>query len=534
MKPFRQQKAVLYCRVSSAKQRIEGDGLASQERRCRDYASMKNYEVVDVFRDDVSGGHASRPAMMAMMKFLKAHRKEGYVCIIDDISRFSRDIRGHWDLRDLLREAGGKLESPTIEFGEDSDSILVENLLASVSQHQRQKNAEQTRNRMKARLQNGYWPFKSPIGFKAVRKSGHGKVLERDEPYATIIADVLEGFASGRFEGVSEVARYLAAQPAWPKDRKGEVHPERVFELFSRPVYAGYVSCDDWDVEPLKGKHEGLVSYETWLAVQERRDGNAKVPARKDLNESFPLRGFVCCASCGEPLTACFSKGRSAHYAYYLCDTPKCPVSRKSIRKEKLEGDFEALLQTLKPSEGLFHLAFEMFRDLWNDKLANAGMQGKSLETEIRAMDKKIDALLERIVDASSDTVVKAYERKIKELESQKMVMHEKIANCGKPLRTFGETYRTAFDFLANPCKLWRSPRLEDRRAVLKLVFSERLTYARDEGYRTAKISTPFKMLGDINMSKKPMVRVVGIEPTLLAEPDFESGASTNFTTPAL
>lgn len=86
--------------------------MASQERRCRDYAAMKGYEVVDVFRDDVSGGHASRPAMMAMIKFLKAHRKEGYICIIDDISRFSRDIRGHWDLRDLLREAGGKLEKP--------------------------------------------------------------------------------------------------------------------------------------------------------------------------------------------------------------------------------------------------------------------------------------------------------------------------------------------------------------------------------------------------------------------------------------
>ena len=30
------------------------------------------------------------------------------------------------------------------------------------------------------------------------------------------------------------------------------------------------------------------------------------------------------------------------------------------------------------------------------------------------------------------------------------------------------------------------------------------------------------------------MVRAVGIEPTLLAEPDFESGASTSSTTPAL
>ena len=29
------------------------------------------------------------------------------------------------------------------------------------------------------------------------------------------------------------------------------------------------------------------------------------------------------------------------------------------------------------------------------------------------------------------------------------------------------------------------------------------------------------------------MVRAVGLEPTLLSEPDFESGASTSFTTPA-
>lgn len=233
-----QQKAVLYCRVSSKKQRIEGDGLASQERRCRDYAGYKGYEVVEVFRDDVSGGHALRPAMMDMVKFLKAHRREGYVVVIDDISRFSRDIRGHWDLRDLLREAGGRLESPTIAFGEDSDSILVENLLASVSQHQRQKNAEQTKNRMKARLQNGYWPFRCPIGFKVQRQRGHGKMLVRNEPFATIITDALEGFAGGRFETIGEVKRFLEAQPVWPRDRRGEVPFERVFELFSRPIYA--------------------------------------------------------------------------------------------------------------------------------------------------------------------------------------------------------------------------------------------------------------------------------------------------------
>ena len=55
----------------------------------------------------------------------------------------------------MIANAGGFLESPSIEFGEDPDSILVENLLASVSQHQRQKNGEQTKNRMRSRILYG-------------------------------------------------------------------------------------------------------------------------------------------------------------------------------------------------------------------------------------------------------------------------------------------------------------------------------------------------------------------------------------------
>ena len=355
------QKAVIYCRVSGTKQVREGDGLRSQEARCREYATYKAYEVVEVFRDDASGGSADRPAMKAMLASLRKRR--GCVVIIDDISRFARDIRGHWDLRDLLREAGGKLESPSIEFGEDSDSILVENLLASVSQHQRQKNAEQTKNRMRARAMNGYWVTRAPIGYRYERVAGHGKMLVRDEPLASIVAEALEGYASGRFETPSEVKRFLEAQPAYPRNSNNEVHVERVNEMFSRPAYAGYITYEDWGLNLFPAKHEPLISLASWQAIQERRNGGApKVPARQDLSDDFPLRGFVTCGHCGEPLTACWSKGRSARYPYYLCDTRGCPVSRKSIRKEVIEGEFEALLCALRPSEGLYNLARPIHR----------------------------------------------------------------------------------------------------------------------------------------------------------------------------
>lgn len=66
------QTAVIYARVSSVKQIKKGDGLGSQETRCREYASHKGYAVVQVFRDEgVSGGLIDRPGMQAMLAFLK-------------------------------------------------------------------------------------------------------------------------------------------------------------------------------------------------------------------------------------------------------------------------------------------------------------------------------------------------------------------------------------------------------------------------------------------------------------------------------
>ena len=160
-----QPKAVIYCRVSSLQQTTQGTGLESQETRCREFADYRSYEVIETFTDEMSGSAVSRPGMQAMLKFLRRKRKQGLIVIIDDISRLARGLEAHLRLRGDIASAGATLESPSIEFGEDSDSQLVENLLASVSQHQREKNKEQTKNRMRARMLNGYWVFHAPLGY---------------------------------------------------------------------------------------------------------------------------------------------------------------------------------------------------------------------------------------------------------------------------------------------------------------------------------------------------------------------------------
>lgn len=59
----------------------------------------------------------------------------------------------------------------------------------------------------------------------------------------------------------------------------------------------------------------------------------------------------------------------------------------------------------------------------------------------------------------------------------------------------FADSLRTAVAFLSKPAELWASGRFDVRKAVLKLVFTQRLPYDRNSGLRTAGIALPFLVL---------------------------------------
>ncbi len=508
--------AVIYCRVSSAKQKVMGDGLSSQETRCREYARGRGYDVVEVFVDDDTGGKLYRPGMDEMLAYLKKEKpKRQHIVIIDDINRFSRDVVVHWELRARLAQAGGVLKSPSMEFGDDSDSVLIENLLASVSQHQRQKNGEQTINRMRARITNGYWVFPAPIGYRYQRVSGHNNLLVRIEPVASILAEALEGYACGRFQTQVEVKRFLEAQPLYPKDLPdGQIRNQRIHDILTRPVYAGYVEAPKWGVALRKGHHDGLVSFETFQRIQDRLTGTAKAPARKDINADFPLRGFILCDDCSKPLTACWSKSKTgAKHPYYLCPTKGCGSYRKSIRRDQLEGDFDTLLEGLQPSKGLFAVAKAMFKDAWDMRLSKAAENAKSFEKEALKAEKQIEGLLDRIVTADNESVVAAYEKRIGRLEREKALLVEKAENVAKPRYAREELFELALQFLSTPYNIYRNGSLAVKKTVLRLAFYEPVSYHRKEGVRTPALSFPFKALAELSTGKCEMAHLRGFEP---------------------
>jgi len=86
--------------------------------------------------------------------------------------------------------------------------------------------------------------------------------------------------------------RFWQGYSEFPKNGKGLVTNEEVNRILNRVVYAGYIQSDIMKISLRSAKHEGLITLETWQKIQDRMQVKAYTPARKNLDEEFPLRGM--------------------------------------------------------------------------------------------------------------------------------------------------------------------------------------------------------------------------------------------------
>jgi site-specific DNA recombinase len=295
--------------------------------------------------------------MVAMLRFLKKRGREDCVVIFDDLKRFARDTIFHLKLRQELAAYNATVECLNFKFEDTPEGQFVETVIAAQSQLERLQNRRQTLQKMKARVERGYYVFAVPVGYRYEKVGSHGRLLVRSEPLASIVQEALEGYASGRFQLQAEVKRFLETQPAFPKTRSGIVRNQEVTRLLTRLVYAGYVEAPNWGISLRKGHHEPLISFEAFQTIRDRLTGHARAPARKNLDADFPLRGAVVCGHCNTPLTACWAKGKYSLYPYYFCPKRGCEDYAKTVRREIIEGQFETILRQVQPSKEVFAAA---------------------------------------------------------------------------------------------------------------------------------------------------------------------------------
>lgn len=207
----------------------------------------------------------------------------------------------------------------------NNHGVEPKQIKSATAQYERQKNKRQVIQKMKARMEDGYWCLPSvPPGFSYTKDPLHGKLIVCVEPYKTLYKTAIEDFRDGILITIEDFRHFILSQYK-EKGINKKLLKTGARNILKDILYTGWLEYEKWNVMLRKGEHEGIINMETYDVVQERLKGRAKAWRRKDYSADFALRGYLICDSCGNKMTASWSTGRTERYAYSSCTFIDCP-----------------------------------------------------------------------------------------------------------------------------------------------------------------------------------------------------------------
>jgi site-specific DNA recombinase len=508
-------RSLLYCRVSSVKQVKDGDGINSQELRCAQRSDVLGLKIAEVFKDRaVSGSLADRPAMQALLKFLDDNPNEKFVVIFDDLKRFARDVQVHLFLKtELVIKRKVRLECLNFKFEDSPTGRFIEMVMAAAAQLDKEQNAEQVVNKTKARLEAGFFPFSQPpIGLKYKKDEFRGKVLVSNEPYSNIYKSAIEKYRDYELNTLEQAKLFIET-----KYRENNINKtislNGVKRLLSCLLYAGYIEYKPWNVERRKAQHEGFITYDTYLQVQDRLEGKAKPRLRKDYNEDFPVRNFALCIECKLPLTAGWFGGNGGKYPRYLCKTFNCLRKNKTIHQDKLESSFENLLRSVNPNPKVLEFFKAILADVWQSRSKRQGIIKTTYLKDIANLEDQNNSLVGRIPKTNNESVINQYENNI----SKNLQEIEKIKKKMDKIKYTQADFQTALsvvlDYIAYPIKQWKNKDYRRKRLLLRMYFSDKLIWHPENGFQTVELPLILELSKHKTTSKNTVVEMAGVKP---------------------
>ncbi|OGG48696.1 hypothetical protein A3C18_02420 [Candidatus Kaiserbacteria bacterium RIFCSPHIGHO2_02_FULL_54_11b] len=174
------RRAIIYVRVSSDEQ-VKGTSLDDQEARCLRYCEEQGLEVVKVFREEgASAKSADRKVFLEAIEFCRKNRGTIDAFVVWKVDRFARNREDHFFVRKTLSEYGTMLRSVTEPIGDSPTEKLMETMLAGFAEFDNEIRKQRCTNGMLARIREGIWPWKPPVGYKCANHKKRGE--KKNEP----------------------------------------------------------------------------------------------------------------------------------------------------------------------------------------------------------------------------------------------------------------------------------------------------------------------------------------------------------------
>ena len=310
------KKALLYIRVSTTRQDLDGYSVPMQKERMIAFCKAKGWVVAGVYIDPgFSGASLDRPGMDSLIEAVK--EKKGDVVLVYKLDRLSRSQR---DVLYLLEDIFEPNSFDFVSMQESFDTSTVYGkamlgILSVFAQMERSTIAERTMMGRVGRAERGYFHGggTDPIGYDYI----DGELVVNEEEAAQV-RDVYDMYAAGF--SVSEISRRMDGR----RTKHGDwSHTSTVGNVLDNPLYAGTIHFDGvWG----PGRHTPVVSEELDRKVKARRSRLLRVEAAGD--SAYLLTSMIYCDCCGARY---FPNKRPNGRVVYSCHS-RAKKNKKMVR----------------------------------------------------------------------------------------------------------------------------------------------------------------------------------------------------------
>ncbi|MDR2728098.1 MAG: recombinase family protein, partial [Chitinispirillales bacterium] len=327
----------IYARRSVSDKDKDNNSLSIDSQIAECVKSLAEGEDYRIYCDDGKSAKdcANRPAFQQMM----SDSKEGLIdrIIVKKYDRFSRNMRDYLNVTNKLDSYGVGVSSLTEPFNTATkEGRMMRNTLLNFAEFERETIAARVTDAYVTRsTETGFYQGgKIYYGYESERRTVNdktGSVLVPSiqaenlklmyEVYnnpQTSLADVINHFRANEIEAGIVDRSHLSSL------LKSPLYVRADKEVYQYLISKGYEVIDDVEAfdgvhglfrhsrkgspDYIKvGYHEGLIDSETWLAVQDKKSHNKKIPNNGGARNSW-LTGMVKCGHCGYALAVLYTR----------------------------------------------------------------------------------------------------------------------------------------------------------------------------------------------------------------------------------
>ena len=340
---YSRKRAVIYCRVSTDKQEIDGESLEYQEEKCRRYAELHDIDIVIVLHEAKSG--YIHYTLREKLTFARQLIRDGMadMIIVWDLRRFSRNFVHSAMIFEEIESNGGEIVSVSENIDNSLTGKLVRSILAWSAESEREKIVEYANRHWQTRLAQNL-PMatgRAPYGWEWQDKDktrygvNHEEALVRLSIFAMFVEQDMSVRAITHKlteDGILPPAKargWNVKSDAW--------QPSTVHKILTDPANIGIlIICKtkvvmtpggklgrqpNANIKTIPGGIPAIVPGELYELAQYKLKHNQVDKSKLHLKpEDFLLKSHIFCKTCGYRMGGRYRVYDGVAVGYYQCN----------------------------------------------------------------------------------------------------------------------------------------------------------------------------------------------------------------------